>query len=402
MFFSNLRQTLSGRNGLASRTILWLVGFFAFLNVYSMQAVLPLVMLEFHASPVQAGATVGATVLAIALVSPFIGMLSDVLGRKPIICTSLLGLTVPTALIPAVNDLHLLIVLRFFQGLFIPGIVVVLLAYIAEEFRFDRVARMTSVYVGGSVMGGFCGRFITGHAGQWLGWRGAFVTLALLNLFGALLTAWLLPPSRHFIPNRHVGKALETLAQHLHNKRLLAACGVGFCVLFCLVGTFTYVNLHLASAPFNLSTADLANVFCVYLVGVVITPLAGRFIVRLGFQRSLLYALGLSTIGLAMTRLPTLAGVILGLTVCSSGVFICQSATVSFIADSVREGRSLAMGLYYLWYYIGGAAGAWGAGVAYEIWSWNGSVLSIAVIQIFAAGITWFGWRRPTTGPTRS
>ena len=128
MFFSNLRQTLSGRNnGLASRTILWLVGFFAFLNVYSMQAVLPLVMLEFHASPVQAGATVGATVLAIALVSPFIGMLSDALGRKPIICISLLGLTVPTALIPAVNDLHLLIVLRFFQGLFIGMLVGILI-----------------------------------------------------------------------------------------------------------------------------------------------------------------------------------------------------------------------------------------------------------------------------------
>ena len=57
-----------------SRPIVWIIGFFAFLNVYSMQAVLPLVMQEFHATPVQAGATVGATVLAIALVSPFMGI----------------------------------------------------------------------------------------------------------------------------------------------------------------------------------------------------------------------------------------------------------------------------------------------------------------------------------------
>lgn len=65
----------------APRLIVWLVGFFAFLNVYSMQSVLPLVMQDFHASPVQAGFTVGATVLAISIVSPFMGMLSDALAR---------------------------------------------------------------------------------------------------------------------------------------------------------------------------------------------------------------------------------------------------------------------------------------------------------------------------------
>ena len=379
----------------ASRLIVWLIGFFAFLNVYSMQAVLPMVMQDFHASPVQAGLTVGATVLAVALVSPFMGMLSDAFGRKVIICASLFALTVPTALIPVAGSLNALIFLRFLQGLAVPGIVVVLIAYLSEEFHSGGVARMTATYVGGTVMGGFCGRFITGHAGHLLGWRGAFVTLAIMNFLGALLVLWLLPPSRYFVANRNIRAGFGTLWRHLHHKRLMAACAVGFCVLFSLVGTFTYVNLHLASSPFNLSSAGLANVFSVYLVGVLATPLAGPYVVRFGFLRPLLGALALSAAGLSLTLLPSLTAVIIGLTVCSTGVFICQSATLSAIAQNVNEGRSLATGIYYMSYYAGGAAGSLLAGMAYEGWGWGGSVLSIALMQALAAVIAAVAWRQP-------
>jgi YNFM family putative membrane transporter len=371
----------------ASRPIIWVIGFFAFLNVYSMQSVLPLVMHDFQASPVQAGMTVGATVLAIALVSPFMGMLSDALGRKIIICTSMFAMTVPTALIPLAGSLQSLIALRFLQGLAVPGVVVVLIAYLSEEFRGGSVAKMTSVYVGGTVMGGFFGRFITGHAGQLLGWRGAYVTLAVLNFLGAIFVLRLLPASKNFVAHGDMTGALNTLKRHLGNRRLLAVCAMGFCVLFSLVGAFTYVNLYLAESPFNLTTAGLANVFSVYLLGVLVTPMAGRFIVRFGFLKSVLMTLAVSAAGLLLTLFPSLVMVIVGLAVCSCGVFICQSATISHIAVNVTEGRSLATGLYYLSYYTGGAAGTWIAGVAFEAWNWEGSVLSIIVFQMLAATI---------------
>jgi YNFM family putative membrane transporter len=328
MLARTVRLFFLGNGVEASRPIVWIIGFFAFLNVYSVQAVLPMIMDDFHTTALQAGMTVGATVLAIGLVSPFIGLLSDAVGRKVVLCTSMFALTVPTALIPISHSLDTLIVLRFLQGLTIPGIAVVLIAYLSEEFRSGGVVQMMATYVGGTVMGGFCGRFLTGHAGHLLGWRGAFVALAVLNLLGALLVLWLLPPSRQFVPNRNVTGGMQTLLLHLRNRRLMAACAVGFCVLFSLVGTFTYVNLHLASAPFNLSAAGLANVFTVYLVGVIVTPLAGRHIDRFGFMKSLLGALAISATGLLMTLLPSIFFVVVGLAVCSTGVFLCQSATI--------------------------------------------------------------------------
>jgi len=392
------QRLLLGDGVAVSRPIVWIIGFFAFLNVYSMQSVLPMVMQDFHASPVQAGATVGATVLAIALVSPFMGMLSDALGRKVIICTSLFALTLPTALIPLAGSLQAIVVLRFLQGLAVPGIVVVLIAYLSEEFSAGGVARMTATYVGGTVMGGFCGRFITGHAGQVLGWRGAFFTLAVMNLLGALLVLRHLPASRQFVAHRNVRGAFQTLGRHLSNRRFLAICAVGFCVLFSLVGSFTYVNLHLAGVPFNLSTAGLANVFGVYLVGVVVTPMAARHVVRHGFLKAVQFSLAFSAAGLLLTLLPSLVAVIVGLAVCSTGVFICQSSTISHIADNVTEGRSLATGIYYLSYYAGGAAGTWVAGLAYEGWSWSGSVLAIIAFQGLA-GLIAFVFLKPVPKP---
>jgi predicted MFS family arabinose efflux permease len=385
--WEQLCQFFLGDGLQASQPIVWIIGFFAFLNVYSMQAVLPMVMLDFHASPLQAGSTVGATVLAIALVSPFMGMLSDAMGRKRILCGALFALTLPTALIALAQSLHTIVVLRFLQGLAVPGIVVVLIAYLSEECKSGQVARMTSTYVGGTVMGGFCGRFITGHTTDLLGWRAAYVALAILNFLGALLVLWQLPVSRNFVANRNARGALRVLGRHLRNRRFLAICALGFCVLFSLVGSFTYVNLYLAQPPFSLTAAGLANVFGVYLLGVLVTPMAGRFIVRYGFLRTVLISLTLSATGLLLTLLPFLLAVIVGLAVCSSAVFICQSATISHIADNVTEGRSLATGIYYFSYYAGGAAGSWIAGLAFEGWFWPGSVLSIILFQMLAAGI---------------
>jgi predicted MFS family arabinose efflux permease len=97
-----------------------------------------------------------------------------------------------------------------------------------------------------------------------------------------------------------------------------------------------------------------------------------------------------------MTLFPSLVTVILGLALCSTGIFICQSATISSIAQNVSEGRSLATGLYYMSYYAGGAAGTLVAGIAYEGWGWTGSVLAIVLVQALAVAIAAVVWKQPT------
>ncbi|MDO4233055.1 MAG: MFS transporter, partial [Lautropia sp.] len=134
-------------------TAIALTGLFAFLQVYSVQAVLPVLMHDLAATEVQAGLAVGATVFGVALVSPFMGMLSDAFGRKLFIVGSLLFLGVPTALMAWVSSIEQMMALRFLQGVAVPGITVVLIAYIGEEYEGRTMTRLMSLYVSGTVLG---------------------------------------------------------------------------------------------------------------------------------------------------------------------------------------------------------------------------------------------------------
>ena len=93
-----------------------LIGMFAFLQVYSIQAILPVLMADLSATEVQAGMIVGATVMAIAIMSPFLGMLSDAVGRKSFIVGALLFLAIPTALIAQSPSIGWMGMWRFMQG----------------------------------------------------------------------------------------------------------------------------------------------------------------------------------------------------------------------------------------------------------------------------------------------
>lgn len=387
-----------------SNTLSWvlkltigLIGMFAFLQVYSIQAVLPIIMVDFAATEVQAGMIVGATVLAVAIMSPFLGMLSDAVGRKSFIVGALLFLAIPTALIAQSPSIGWLGFFRFMQGLSVPGITVVTIAYIGEEFEGRAITELMSFYVSGSVLGGFMGRFILGHLHEFIGWRQAYYVMAVMTLIGALWVGKMLPSSRHFEANPNFRSAIQTLGEHLTNRYVVTSCLLGACVLFSLVGCFTFINLHLANTPYELSTGALANIFTVYLIGVVITPLSTTLLRRFGSARTVRVAVIVSMVGVLLTLMTPLWGIVVGLAIMSTGVFITQAATISYIAVNVKKGRSLASGLYYMGYYTGGTMGAWLCGIAYARGQWSLTVWLLLIVQVLALLVASFGMIKTTT-----
>ncbi len=368
-----------------------LIGMFAFLQVYSIQAILPVLMADFSATEVQAGMVVGATILAIAIMSPFLGMLSDAVGRKSFVVGALLFLTLPTALIAQSTTIEWIGLWRFIQGLSVPGITVVIIAYIGEEFEGSSVTELMSFYVSGSVLGGFMGRFLLGHLHELIGWRAGYYVMAAMTLLGALWVTKMLPASRQFVANPNFRSAIQTLGSHLVNRYVVTACLLGACVLFSLVGCFTFINLYLADTPYNLGTGALANIFAVYLIGVIITPLSTILLRRFGSARTIIVAVIVSMLGVLLTLATPLWLIVIGLGVMSSGVFVTQSATISYIAVNVKQGRSLASGLYYLFYYAGGTVGAWLCGLAYAYGQWQFTVWLLLFVQVLALLIASFG-----------
>src|SRR3954468_23470000 len=99
-----------------------LAGAAAFLDIYSTQPLLPLLARTFDASTFEAGLTITAPTIAVAIFAPFIGRIADRLGFRRVIVLSAWALAVATALASTSANLHQLIVWRFVQGVATPGI----------------------------------------------------------------------------------------------------------------------------------------------------------------------------------------------------------------------------------------------------------------------------------------
>ncbi len=366
----------------AALIALFITGFGTFVDLYVTQPLLPQFRELFGAAELMVSLTVSAPVLAVALTAPLVGLLADAVGRKRVIVAAMLGLALPTTMAATASSLVQLIMWRFLQGLFIPGIIAVAIAYISEESPRHSVGATMATYVTGTVIGGFAGRFIVGTAAPYWGWRIAFVVLGAITLAAALTTWWLLPRSTKFVRQSNAAAAFQSMRRHLHNRQLLATYAVGFNVLFCLVGAFTYVNFYLAEKPFFLGPAALALIFAVYLIGAVITPFAGRILDRIGHRRALMGAVGMSATGMLLTLIHYVPAVIVGLTLEASGVFACQSASSSHVGKAAGEARSSAAGLYVALYYLGGCAGSILPGLLWKQTGWFGCVGMIVAMQV--------------------
>jgi YNFM family putative membrane transporter len=373
----------------AARLAVGVSGICAFLDLYATQPLLPTLEHQFNVSKAGASLTVSVSTAAVALAAPFVGLAADRLGRKRVIVPAMFVLAIPTMLAATAHTLFALVVWRFLQGLVMPAVFAVMIAYVTEEFAGRGVGAAMAALVTGNVLGGFSGRVIAGLVASVTDWRMAFVVLGVLNVVGALVTwAWL-PTERHFTPHA----APFAIMPHLRNRRLIATYAVGFSVLFSLVATFTYVNFYLADPPFSLGPALLSSIFVVYLVGVFVTPVAGQWIDRFGSRKTLTVALLISAAIMPLTLTHNLALVAIGLAVCSSAVFVCQSSSTSYLQHAAPLAtRSSAAGLYVAFYYLGGSVGGELPGLLWRWAGWPGCVALVIGAQLVTIAVAWRFW----------
>ncbi|WP_309571173.1 MFS transporter, partial [Deinococcus sp.] len=374
--------------------VLGALGTLVFLNVYAPQSLLPVLAREFHAGAAQVGVVVGATMLAMALASPLVGVLADALGRRRTILWAFALLVVPAVLAALAPTLSLLNAARFAQGLLIPGVMVGVTSYIGEELSPTSRARALTMYVTGTVLGGFLGRFLAGVVDAQFGWHAAFWGLAGCAVAGFLLARTGLPPEYEFRSSRDPHAVLAGFVTHLRTPALLATCAVGFLILFTLVGTFNTLTLRLAAAPYNLNSAQTGAIFAVYLLGVIITPVAGPLLATRGPRFALLTAVGASVLGLLLTLAGPLPLIVAGIAAGACGVFLAQSAALAAVQRAVTQARSLASGLYHLSYYGGAAVASVVAGHAFETGGWSGVVPLVVGSMALAGIVGMLGWKR--------
>lgn len=370
-------------------------GFCSFLDMYSTQALLPLLKVEFGVGEAMAAATVSATTFAVALVAPASGHLADRFGRKRVIVAGAFLMAVPTALAALSGDVTQLIFWRFLQGLFLPAVFSVTTAHIGEEWPASEAPAMIGLHMSGMVAGAFIGRYVTALVAEAVGWRLAFPALALLNLMGAAAIALWMPKDRPQ-PARSGGGggAAAVLPVLLRNWPLMATCLIGFLLLFGMTATFTYMNFHLSEEPYHFGPVALGNLFIITLLGIPASAVGPPLLRRLSRQQLTVGAALLTCGGLVLTLAVPPVVIFVGLGVFAFAKLISQPLALGLVGRLTPVGKAMAVGFYVSSYYLGGSVGAVAPAWVWSHWGWPGCVALVAVTETLIAVLAVLAWRR--------
>lgn len=393
----SLRRSAESQHPTARRVALrgGLIALMAFLTVvdlFATQAILPTLAMAYGVSPAAMGTAVNATTFGMAAASLGVAFFGHRIDRRAGIVTSLLLLAVPTALLATAPGLGSFATLRVAQGLFMASAFTLTLAHLGERCSASDASGAFAAYVTGNVASNLIGRVISGWLADHVGLAANFYGFAVLNLVGAVLAFFAIdrvPKMRAMVHERAM-PAGGAWAAHLRSPPLRAAFGIGFCILFAFIGTFTYVNFLLVGPKFGLMPMELALVYFVFLPSIVSTPLAGRLVRRAGPQRTMLGGLGVAALGVGLTLSADLVPVLSGLALIGIGTFLAQATATAFVSRAAGHDRAAASGMYLASYFFGGLAGSALLGTAFEIAGWPGCAGGVAVALMLAACLTRF------------
>ena len=372
-------------------------GFLCFFLLYTTQPMLAVLAAQFAVPLPQTGLTVTAILAGVAIVAPFAGGLSELFGRKRLIVGGASLLVLPTVAAAFAPSYGLFLLCRFLQGLALPFMFAVTVAYITEEFPGAQAIRLTGRFQIAGIAGGFLGRIFAGFATDWLGWRAAFLGGAAIAAVCAALIATLLPPERRFVATRGLAASFASYGQLLSDGRMLATFALGFSVLFAIVSAFTFANVHLAGPPFLLGPGALGAIFTVYLLGTATTGLAARLAIRHGRRRSVMLWVAVSISGALLTLWDWLPAIISGLGLIAAGIFPEQTLSLNVVASSAPRAKSTAVGIYTTAYYLGGAIGGILPATIWRYAGWPGCVGLVIALQLFVLAIVLSTWHDDTS-----
>jgi predicted MFS family arabinose efflux permease len=328
----------------ARSLLIAVIGFLTLVDLFATQAILPSLAVEYGVSPSEIGIAANSTTLGMAIAGLLVGAFSANVERKRAILLSLLLLAIPTAALAYAPNLSVFSLLRVTQGLFMATAFTLTLTHLAERCE-HRTASALAAYVTGVVASNLIGRLTAAFVASLVGATSSFLFFAALNVAGALLIAAALTRNEPE-PMSDRGRFWSPWLRHLADPALRRTFAIGFLILFGFIGVFTYVGFVLMEPPHALSMGALGLVFLVFAPSMLTTPAAGKVTDRLGPGATVPASLALAMAGLLLLLLPSLAAVILGLTLVGIGTFFAQAVATGHVGRIAKTDKAAASGLY--------------------------------------------------------
>jgi predicted MFS family arabinose efflux permease len=357
-------------------------GVATFAQLYSTQAVLPMMAADLQVTAAEAALTISLATVGLAVTVLPWSFLADRIGRVRAMMWGISAATVLGLLVPLASTFPMLLGLRMLEGMALGGIPAIAIAYLNEEVNKAHAALAAGTYVAGTTLGGLAGRLVAGGIGELWGWRAAAMAVSVLAAVAAVLFLTLVPKARGFTAAAASGfrGALRTLAGHGRNPRLLALYVQAFLLMGGFVAVYNYLGFRLSGEPFSLPATVISLIFLAYLSGTVSSRWAGGLASRFGRRTVLITGTVLMVLGLALTLTPLLALIMAGLLLFTGGFFAAHSIGAGWTGVIATTGRAQAASLYNLAYYLGSSVIGWAGGLVFQSLGWT--ALAVTVIGL--------------------
>ena len=363
-------------------------GFSSFALLYCIQPLMPEFSAEFGVSPAASSLTVSLTTGALAFMIVIAGSLSDIYGRKRVMCLSMACSAVLTLGGAVATSFHQLLLVRLLLGVALSGVPSVALAYLGEEIATRSVGLAIGLFISGSAFGGMIGRFTCAALTDLGGWRLGLGVVGGTAVLCAAIFWYALPESRYFTPRPfRLRQMAANLAGSLTEKGLPWLYVSGFLIMGGFVTIYNYVGFRLLAPPYGFSQTQVGALFSVYLVGVVASTWTGILADRFGRRKMLWPTIAILLAGIELTRAQSAALIVLGVAVVTFGFFGAHAICSSWVTRRAIIAKAQAASLYLFFYYMGSSIVGSLSGMEYQRGGWSSVADLQTALQVVALAI---------------
>lgn len=367
----------------AIKYCIFLSGIAVFSQLYLFQPLLPAVGRKFGMVPAVCSFCVSASTIGMAAGLFIFAFKADSVSRKKLMVFAMLASSVLTILSSFTGSFVLLITLNFVKGMVLSGVSAVALAYLAEEIDTSFVGIAISLYLAGNIFGGMSGRVTTSLVFGWLGWQPSIFVIGAITLILGIIFSRYFPESQFFVPHKNEIKTkLGQMSGFLRDKMLIRLYLLIFLLMGCFVSVYNYIGFRLEGDPFRLPQYEIASVFLMYIFGIFGTMIAGRLAEKYPAKRLLLIFHLLVVAGLLLMLSGSLFLTVIGLGVFTFNFFGAHTIASKLVSLHVHIGKSTAVALYLLSYYVGSSIIGSSTGVVLHHSSWLVFILSLAALVL--------------------